>query len=174
MALADVNKLENKIRARLEWSDVTILRAVLVFLDTQGWRLSRSAPEDEEADDLAEIREAVEYITSHFREPLEAKGVDLANIQDEVEEIVLYARKYLSIASDGYQKIWYKLHTSPDAGKWCNVLKICKLVFSPPFSSAHAERLFSTLKLIKTDRRTNLQSCTLCQISSRSKKKVLF
>ena len=72
------------MRARLEWSDVTMLRAILVFLDTQGWRLSRSAPEYEEADDLAEIREAIEYITSHFRKPLETKGVDLANIQDEV------------------------------------------------------------------------------------------
>ena len=123
-APADVEKLENKMRARLEWSDVTMLRAILVFLGTQGWSFSRSALEDQEANDLAEIREAVEY-TSRFREPLEP------NIQ-----IVLYSRKYLSIGSEGYQKIWYKLHTSPDSGKWCNVLRICELVFSLPFSNA--------------------------------------
>ena len=73
-----------------------------------------SNSEDEVGDDLAKIREAMEYIT---REPLEAKGVDSANIptvQGEVKEIVLYAGKYLSIGSEGYQKICYKLHTSPD------------------------------------------------------------
>lgn len=142
-----------------------MLRAILVFLDTQGWRLSPSDSEDEEGDgDLAEIKEAVEYITSHFREPLEAESVDLPNIQDEIEEIVLYARKYLSLGSEGYQRVWYKLHTSPDAKKWSNVLKVCELVFSLPFSNAHVERLFSTLKIIKTDRRTTLRSSTLSDL----------
>ena len=93
-ALADVKWLEEKMRVRLEWSEVKMLRAILVLLDTHSWRpspRSEQSDTDEEENDLAEIREAVEYITSHFREPLEAKGVTLANIQDEVEEIVLYA-----------------------------------------------------------------------------------
>ena len=122
-----MNRLEKKIRARLEWYDVKMLRAILVFTDTQSWRLStgsdemNSEPEDD-VDNLAEIRDAVEYITSHFRDPLEAKGVNLASIQDEVEEIVPYARKYLSIDQEGYQKVWFKLHVSPDAeSKWPNI-----------------------------------------------------
>ncbi len=158
-ALADVNQLD-KMRERLEWSDVKMLRAILVFLDTESWSLStrtgRSDSEDE-AHDLVEIREAVEYITSHFREPLEAKGVDLANIPDEAEELVPYTRKYLSIGREGFQKVWYKLQTSPDSNKWPNVLRLCELVFSLPFSNAHVEKLFSKiLKIIKTDRRSNL------------------
>ncbi len=161
-ALADGIRLDDKIRARIEWSDMKMLRAILVFLDTQGWRLSSSDLEDD--GDMDEIREAIEYITSHFREPFEAKGVDLPNIQDEIEEIVLYARKYLSLGSEGYQRVWYKLHTSPDASKWCNVLKVCELVFSLPFSNAHVEKLFSTLKIIKTDRRTTLYSTTLSDL----------
>ncbi len=56
-----------------------MLRAILVFLDTQGWRLSSSDLEDD--GDLDEISEAIEYITSHFREPLEAKGVDLPKMR---------------------------------------------------------------------------------------------
>ena len=56
---------------------------------------------DEEEDDLAEMGEAVEYITSHFREPQEVKGVALANIQDKLEEIIPYARKYLRIGQAG-------------------------------------------------------------------------
>ena len=124
-ALADINRLEKKMKTRLEWSDVKMLRAIFVLLDTQSWHLlprcDHSNTEEEE-DDLAEIREAAEYVTSHFRKPLEAKGVTLASFQDEIEEIVPYARKYLNISSEGYQKVWYKLHTAPDAGKWPNIL----------------------------------------------------
>ena len=54
---------------------------------------------------------------------------------------------------------------SPDAeSKWPNILQLCKLVFSLPFSNAHVERLFSTLKIIKTDRRSNLKSTTLSDL----------
>ena len=163
-ALADIKWLEEKMRARLEWSDVKMLRAILVLLDTQSWQ---SSPEgehsntDEEEDDLTEIREAVEYITLHFRE---AKCVDLANVQDELEEIIPYARKYLSIGQEGYQKVWYKLHTAPDASKWSNILHLCELLFSLPFSSGHVERMFSMMKIIKMNKRTNLKSSTLSDL----------
>ena len=164
-ALADINRMEEKMRARLEWSDVKMLRSVLVLLDIQSWRhspRSEHSDTDEEEDDLDEIKEAVEYITSRFRELLEAKGVTLANIQGEVEEIVLYARKYLNIGREGYQKVWYKLHTAPDASKWPNILRFCELLFSLPFSNGHVERMFSAMKIIKSNRRTNLKSSTLC------------
>ena len=156
-ALADIKRLEEKMRAR------EMLRAILVLLDTQSWQSSPAGEhsDTEEEDDLIEIREAVEYITSHFREPLEAKGVDLANIQDELEEII--ARKYLSIGQ-GYQKVWYKLHMAPDASKWPNILHLCELLFSLPFSSGHVERMFCMMKIIKTNKRTNLKSSTLSDL----------
>ncbi len=66
-----------------------MLRSILVF---QSWCKSG----DSEDDDLDEINDAVEYITSHFREPLEAVGMNLSSIQDEIEEVVDYARKYLN------------------------------------------------------------------------------
>ncbi len=104
-ALADLKKLDTAMRSRLEWSDIKMLRSILVFLDTQSWCKSG----DSEDDDLDEINAAVEYITSHFREPLEAVGMNLSSIQDEIEEVVDYARKYLSIGTESYQMIWYKL-----------------------------------------------------------------
>ena len=167
-ALADINRLDEKMRARLEWSDVKMLRAILVFLDTHIWppppARGKHSDTDEEEDDLTEIKEAVEYITSRFKEPLEAKGVTLTNIQDEVEEVVLYATKYLSIGREGYQRVWFNLHTAPDASKWPNILRLCELVFSLPFANGHVERMFSTLKIIKTERRTNLKSSTLLDL----------
>ena len=69
-AVADAKRLEDEIKARLEWSDLTLLRAVLAFIDTQNWN---ALPSEENHDvGLVEVREAVELISSEFREPLEA------------------------------------------------------------------------------------------------------
>lgn len=159
-ALADLRRLDEEMRSRLEWSDVQMLRSILVFLDTQSW-CKRADSED---DDLDEINAAVEYITSHFREPLEAAGTTLSSIRDEIEEVVDYARKYLNIGTESYQNIWYKLHVAPDVAKWPNVLVLCELLFSLPFSNGTVERIFSSMKVIKTDRRTRLHTETLCDL----------
>lgn len=36
-ALNDLMKLNTAMRSRLEWSDVEMMRSILVFLDTQSW-----------------------------------------------------------------------------------------------------------------------------------------
>ena len=159
-AVADAKRLDVKLRERLEWSDLEMLRSILVFLDTQSWRVVAGT----EVDDLAEIQTAVEHITAHFREPLAAKNICFISIPDELEEAVTYARKYLSINQESYQKVWYKLYISPDSAKWPNVLKLCELLFSLPFSNAYVERMFSYLKIIKTDRRTNLKPDTMSDL----------
>ena len=116
---------------------------------------------DSEADNnCSEIIDAVEYISSHFRQPLEAVSANLATVQDELEEVVDYARKFLSIQSESYRKIWYKLHISPEARKWPNVLVLAELLFSLPFLNGQVERMFSFMKIIKTDRRTCLHTDT--------------
>lgn len=159
------------MRKRLAWSDVKLLRAILVFLDTQTWRPvacataaidsdteSESSPGDKS---LQEVLSAVELIATTFQEPLESVGVSLLVLQDEVTEAVEYARSYLSIEIEPYHKVWYKLYVSPDASKWENLLVLCELCFSLPFTNGSVERMFSTLKLVKTDRRTRLHQDTL-------------
>ena len=39
----------------------------------------------------------------------------VASIQDELEDVVHFARKYLSLSTLNYRKIWYKLHNCPDS-----------------------------------------------------------
>ncbi len=151
-ALADVNRLEGKMRERLEWSDGKLLRAILVFLDTQTWRpvITAAGESDSELDNspdksLTEIIAAVERIATTYREPLEAVGVNLLVLQDQITEIVEYARNYLSIEREEYHKVWYKLHVCPDANRWTNVHVLCELCFSLPFSNGSVEIVFSTL-----------------------------
>ena len=174
-ALADVRRLEENMRERLEWSDMKLLRAILVFLDTQTWRYiipanqesesqqsdSDNSPEDKA---LSEVLAAVELIATMFKEPLQASGVNLLGLQDEMEEVVEYARQYLSIEIEKYHKVWYNLHICSDASSWKDVLVLCELCFSLPFSNGSVERMFSSLKLIKTDRRTRLNCDTLSDL----------
>ena len=103
----------------------------------------------------------MDLIATTFHEPLEAIGVNLLVLQDQVTEVVEYARSYLSIESEGYHKVWYKLHVCPDASRWKDVLILCELCFSLPFSNGRVETIFSSLKLVKTDRRTRLHRATL-------------
>ena len=157
--LADFKRLESEIKHRFEWTDTSLLRALLVFLETQNWQEKESGSNGEEH--MADIRAAMQSLVSTFRIPLESRGVCLSTIQDDIEEAVEYARKYLPIGRDSYRKIWYKLHTCPD---WLNLLQLSKLVFSLPFTTSRVEQIFSKFKVIKTSHRTGLHNTTLCDL----------
>ena len=87
--IADLHRLEQVIKDRLRWSDLQLLRSLSVFLETQSW-MRRDEPDSSETDQsfFMEILQAVEYLVALFRAPLEAKGVCIASIQDELEDIV--------------------------------------------------------------------------------------
>ena len=167
-ALQDLEKLNVKMKERLAWSDTKLLRSIVAFLDTRGWAATRVAPDtlcqsDEEgsSDDKAQIRAAIEYIVTIFREPLEAKGTCIFSLQDEIDEVVDFYRHYLECQAEDYRKVWYKLFTAPDARKWPNVILVSELLFSLPFTNSKVERTFSIMKIVKTNRRSSLHSSTL-------------
>ena len=158
-ALSDLKSLDERMRARLEWSDVDLMRSILLFLDTQSWQGSEGSSNDD--DRLSEIKLALVNITDVFRAPLEAKGADLTSIVDEIEDIVDYARTYLRIGCDSLKKVWYQLYSSPDSAKCPNIMLVNELLLSLPFSTANVEQVFSTLKIIKNEKRTNFSCSTL-------------
>lgn len=130
-AKADLGKLDGKIKERLSWSDTKLLRSMIVFLDTRSWAIRRTEELDEEmdVDDRAHIKETVEYILTVFREPLEAKGMSVFSLQDELEEVVDFYRQYLvDTQGEDYRKVWYKLFTAPDARKWPNIILLSELL----------------------------------------------
>ena len=142
---------------------------MLVFVDTASWvpnkRHSVSVEQAsdcmiDDEDNKGDIKDAPELISSIFREPLESKSACLASLFDEIDEIVHYARKYLDLLED-YRKPWFKLHSVPEAKDWPNVLLLCQLLFSLPFTNSAVERAFSKLKVLKTDRRNRLLTDTL-------------
>ena len=142
------------------------MRALLVFVETQSWQQKDPDAEDDEI--MTKILAAVQYITTAFCSPLEFKEVCVSAIQDELEEALEYAKVYLPIATESYLKIWYNLHTCPDARtctcKWPNLLSLCERAFSLPFTSSRVEQMFSMLKITKTKCRTSLHTSTLCDL----------
>ena len=61
------------MRDRLEWSDVKLLRSILLFIDTQGWQVKLSSTNTGMSEDnLDGVKSAMENTTSAFRVPLKA------------------------------------------------------------------------------------------------------
>ena len=56
--LADLTRLKESMLSRLKWSDLNLLKAFLVFIDTQNWQKKESE------DDMIEMKSAVEKYTS--------------------------------------------------------------------------------------------------------------
>ena len=90
-AVDDLKILNAKMLERLEWSDVQLLRSLLAFLETQNWAVRSTihgtGTDVNEMNDLTdldsslvEVKRAAEHIITHFRVPLESKGVILATI----------------------------------------------------------------------------------------------
>ncbi len=64
----------------------------------------------------------------------------VASIQDELNYIVDYARRYLPIDSVCY-RIGVNLYVSLDCTKLSNVLLLAKLIFSLTFTTSHIKQL---------------------------------
>ena len=91
--------LDEKMREHLAWADTMLLRSLLVLLETQTWvKCSSTSADslllDEDLEDdcsLAEVKEAMDHISTYFKLPLEAKELSFVFVQDEIEETVDYA-----------------------------------------------------------------------------------
>lgn len=140
------------LKERIQDQHTTLLSDVLLILATQGWGKS----------DYVELSEqAVERLTIMFIQPLEKAGAVAALFREEWIDMVEYGKLYLNLVEDGYRSVWWKLFNAADAKKWANILVLIELLFCLPVSNGRVERMFSSLKLIKTDRRSCLGEDTL-------------
>ena len=98
--------------------------------------------------------EALDSLSTRFKVPLEKAEVDYSLLQEEWDDMVDYARRYLNLVQEEYQVVWWKLFNAVDAKKWSNILSLVELLFCHPMANGRVERIFSQLKLIKTERRT--------------------
>ena len=83
--------------------------------------------------------------------PLNNASVDVSVIVDEWDVMVDYTKCYLDLVREEYKVTWWKLFQSSDAKNWSNILVLVELLFCIPVANGCVERLFSHLKVIKSN-----------------------
>ena len=76
-------------------------------------------------------------------------------LEEEWLDMVYYTKTYLNLIQEDTQTIWWKLANCINSKKWANILALVELIFCLPMSNGHLKQVFSTLKLIKCERRTS-------------------
>ena len=135
------------LRDRIKAHHVQLLTHILTILPTNGW---------EKNEETSFGHDALHALTTRFFVPLNNASVDCSVIVDEWDAMVDYAKRYLDLVRDDYRVIWWKLFQSADAKNWSNILVLVELLFCIPVANGRVERLFSHLKLIKSNRRSTL------------------
>ena len=69
--------------------------------------------------------------------------------------MISYADHFVSIATLDYRAVWWRLCHSPNANSWTNILNLVRLLLTLPVSNEKLEWVFSTLKLLKVDKRSS-------------------
>ena len=107
-ALADLKRVEVNMCQRLEWSDVKLLRALLVFVETQSWIQKSTTDADDECEDasMLEIKLALEDIFRVFIDPLQMNNVSLTSTLDDLLEISIEGPPLSSLSADSAINLW--------------------------------------------------------------------
>ena len=151
------------LKSRLQWSDLEMIRDVIFVLATHGWQkiIDEEEKSETEGTDGKDVLKPLERLAKWFRTPLEAAGADLSQLQKEFMEMLQYANQFISLATLDYQAVWWRLFHAPSATEWHSALLLAQLLLSLPVSNGKLERCFSTLKLIKSEKRSSLSNDTL-------------
>ena len=142
-------KVSDCLKSRLSWSDLEMLRDIILVLATQGWQ--KLLDEDNTLD-------AIDRLVEHFSYPLTNAGICIEKIHSEFESMLQYGCQYIALSTLEYRAVWWRLFHAPVASEWLNALTLVELLFSLPSSNGIVERIFSQMKVIKTKRRSSLSN----------------
>ena len=160
-------KVTSCIKSRLEWSDMGLIRDIIVMLGTQGWQklLDDEQVTAPQVDDVGVPQvnpmDAIDRLVEHFKVPLEGADAELDEIRREFEAMLSYTSQFISLSTLDYQSVWWRLFHAPNSSEWSNILKLASLLFSLPVSNGKLERTFSQLNIIKDKKRSSLGNQSL-------------
>lgn len=81
------------LKSRLEWSDLDLIRDIIVVRETQGWQKILDEEESSHS-----VRESISHLAQRFKIPLNNSGVDI----DKLSE-VLHSTQFISLSTMTYQ-----------------------------------------------------------------------
>ena len=125
------------------------MRDVILVLEMQGWQTIVDQENIPDQSGSSTRIDAVERLGERFRVPLKNTGAQVEQLCEEFREMVLHATQFYSL----YQAVWWRLSMYiPNAEEWFNCLTLVRLL-TLPVSNDKLERVFSTLKVLKVDKR---------------------
>ena len=142
-------KVSNCLKSRLSWSNLQMLRDIILVLATQGWE--KLVDEDDTLD-------TIDRLVEHFSYPLTKAGICIEKIHSEFESMLKYGCQYFALSTLEFLVVWWRLFNAPVASEWLNALTLVELLFSLPSSNGIVERVFSQMKVIKTKKRSLLSN----------------
>ena len=173
------SKVNTCIKARMQWSDLQIIRDIIFVLGTQGWQKLLDKDQDistlttepssstaiidvDQGDDFIDSElKAIDRLVERFEFLLQSAGADTDLIKPEFEALLSYAGHFIQLSTNDYQSVWWRIFHSPNCNEWTNLLVFIQLLFALPASNGKIERVFSQLNVIKTDKRTALSNDTM-------------
>ncbi len=135
------------LKDHLATQETELLSHALTLLATQEW-------EKDTSDSFA--HPAIQALSVRFQIPLQQAQINISLLEEEWDDMVDHARRYLDLVTQDNNVVWWKRFNGSNAKNWGNILGLVELLFCLPMSNGHVERVFSQLKVIKTDRRTGL------------------
>jgi len=150
-----IERVVECLRNRLKVQHTDLLTHVLTILTPFGW---------DKSEDGSFAYQSLDYLVSMFQKPLEKAGINTTLMQEEWDDMIDYAKRYLNLVQEDYTRIWWKLFNSTVSAKWTNILGLVNLLFCIPASNGKIERGFSLLKQIKTVIRTSISGQRLDEL----------
>ena len=128
------------------------VRDVILFLATQGWlTLDANERSDSNDNEGSSYTEAIVRLPTQFKSPPPP-------IIDEFRDMLSYALQFISLSSTSYITVRWKLFHSPSSYDWVNVLSFACLLLTLRVSNGKLERVFSTMKNIKMEKRSSMSN----------------
>ena len=82
------------LKSRLAWSDLQIIRDVILVLASQGWE--KLLNEDDES---TAATQAIVRLGTRFKSPLTSAKVEIDRLNKEFHEMISYAVQFVSIST---------------------------------------------------------------------------
>jgi hypothetical protein len=131
----------------------TIIYHACKVLNTKTWYV----PNDETQETaLSGIIESINFLFENFKDMNAFRDVSLDNLKDEYVCLVEYTLRYFDVNEIDCMQLWSKLKKLDMANRWKNAFLLVELCLCSPYSNATVERLFSQMKVVKTDWRNRL------------------
>ena len=135
----------------------TIIYHACKVLNTKAWFIADNEPQEAA---LSSIMESITFLHEHYQAMSSLQDITSDDVKTKCICLVEYALRYNTSEMDCL-KLWSFLKQVGLADRWSSAFLLVELCLCSPYSNGTVERLFSQMKVVKTDWRNRLNKRNL-------------